>query len=273
MTGDNSAADRSEATTIPVSAKYIHCQLHNGSQEVVSSRSSNDFKTSPSVVNRRLSCLCFNARSIVHKHDELLCTVDAFHPDIIGITESWTNADILDSELGLHGFDLFRHDRPGQHKGGGVLLYVRSELQAVAVVPRADFPEHVWCKISAVGGRYLFIGVIYRTPSSDIFDIDVDGQLRHLMSEMGQHHVLIMGDFNYGDIHWTPQCSLASSAVCQLFVDCLEENFLVQMVSEPTRIVAESSILDLVITDDQNLVDGVSVLGHFGSSDHLMVII
>ena len=45
-------------------------------------------------------------------------------PDIIGVTESWAHSDILDSELALEGYDLFRKDRPVDRSGGGVLLYI-----------------------------------------------------------------------------------------------------------------------------------------------------
>ena len=44
--------------------------------------------------------------------------VDDIKPHIIGITESWANNDITDSELGLEGYVMFRKDRMGRKKGG-----------------------------------------------------------------------------------------------------------------------------------------------------------
>ena len=32
-------------------------------------------------------------------------------PQVIGITESWTNKDIVDAELALTGYVMFRKDR------------------------------------------------------------------------------------------------------------------------------------------------------------------
>jgi len=43
---------------------------------------------------------------------------------IKNITESWTNSNIMDSELMLSGYELFRCDRPNSHRGGDVLLYI-----------------------------------------------------------------------------------------------------------------------------------------------------
>ena len=39
---------------------------------------------------------------------------------IIGITESWTNNDVTDAELGLDGYVMFRKDMMGR-RGGAVL--------------------------------------------------------------------------------------------------------------------------------------------------------
>ena len=44
-----------------------------------------------------------------------------FHPQVIGITESWANKDIVDAELALTGYVIFRKDRQ-ERRGGGVIL-------------------------------------------------------------------------------------------------------------------------------------------------------
>jgi hypothetical protein len=54
--------------------------------------------------------------------DDLMGVVEAYKPDVIGIAESWAHSEILDSELNIVGYDLFRKNRGGVHKGGGVLL-------------------------------------------------------------------------------------------------------------------------------------------------------
>ena len=39
-------------------------------------------------------------------------------PSIIGVTESWANCDIRDSELNLKGYELFRKDRDIKNEKG-----------------------------------------------------------------------------------------------------------------------------------------------------------
>ena len=42
-------------------------------------------------------------------------------PHLIGITESWANKDIVDAELALTGYAMFRKERR-ERRGGGVIL-------------------------------------------------------------------------------------------------------------------------------------------------------
>ena len=93
--------------------------------------------------HNNLRCLYLNARSIISKFYLFEAWISNIRPDIIGVTESWTSGDILDSELSLDGYDLFRKDRPVARAGGGVLLYVKSSLSPVMFSPSTKFPEHV----------------------------------------------------------------------------------------------------------------------------------
>ena len=77
-----------------------------------------------STSKEEIICVCLNDRSIINKKDELNIMVDYIKPHIIGITESWSNNDITDAELGLEGYAMFRKDRMGR-RGGGVLLYIK----------------------------------------------------------------------------------------------------------------------------------------------------
>ena len=70
-------------------------------------------------------------------------------PHIIGITESWaTYPDILDAELGITGYVMFRKDRIGR-RGGGVILYIKESIQAyvIKLEKEAECEEAVWCNI------------------------------------------------------------------------------------------------------------------------------
>jgi len=99
----------------------------------------------------------------------------------------------------LSGYDKFHKDRPVNREGGGILLYVRRELQAFEFVPQTKFPEQFWCQFEDIKCDNFFVGVCYCTPTDTIFDLDTHGVLRELISEMGisGRHFLLKGDINY----------------------------------------------------------------------------
>ena len=226
----------------------------------------------------KLHCISLNARSLPSKMDSLLCTVEALKPYVIGVSESWTNNEISDGELNIEGYDLYRKDRNNGHKGGGVLLYVKSNIKSTMFAPITDFPEQVglWCKlpkflVPTEPNQHQLIGVCYRTPTQEIFDIDLDKALCQLLREVSSRHVLFMGDFKYGDIDWTNPYSMSVTVASKEFIDCLDDRFLTQHVKEPTRITSNgSSILDLVITNDPDMVEKVEIIGNLEGSDHQM---
>ena len=47
-----------------------------------------------------------NAQSVVSKINELSCTVCDMEPDLILITESWCNSDVMNAFLGIAGYEL-----------------------------------------------------------------------------------------------------------------------------------------------------------------------
>jgi len=78
---------------------------------------------------KELKCLYTSARSLVRgsKREELQILIDKQDIDIIGITETWGKSEVLDCELDLHGFKLFRKDQNtiNDKSGVDVALYVK----------------------------------------------------------------------------------------------------------------------------------------------------
>ena len=215
-----------------------------------------------------LCCLYLNARSLVGKFDHFETWVSSINPDVVAVTESWTNKNILDSEISLPGYCLFRRDRPVEREGGEVLLYVKSELQPIEFVPHSSFPEQVWCRILDSANEDFHLGLCYRTPTDNIFGSGNHDALRDLLSTLGEtkKHFMLMGDFNYCFKTW-PSDSITDSLSeeARQFTDCLDDNFFVQYVTSPTR---KNAILDLIITDEPDMIDEISDLGALENSDH-----
>ena len=75
-----------------------------------------------------------------------------------------------------------------------------------------------------------------------------------------------MGDFNYPDICWGTNS--AKSRPSKKFLTCMSDNFLLQRVEEGTR---GSAILNLILTNRDDLIDKVTIRETLGESDHVIL--
>jgi len=212
-----------------------------------------------------LKCIYFKARSIVNKQKELNLLVTEEDIDIVGITETWLNDKISDEELSIKGYTLYRKDRNDTIKtrGGGVAIYVRNELHPVynSDLDESDFSESIWCSIKC-NSEITVIGVCYRAPDSTETN---DTALFSILSSFKNQRVVVLGDFNYPDIDWSQAESLDAS---HPFIECIGNNFLFQLVEEPTR---GNNFLDLVLTSDDSIVQSLQVGEPFETSDHQII--
>ena len=99
-----------------------------------------------------------------------------------------------------------------------------------------------------------------------LYNDDIDHLLQALMHEMSSQHFVLMEDFNYPDIDWNQcQCTPLASQESKLFLEAIDDSFVTQHVTFPTRMTAT---LDLVLSDEENTVFDVRHVGSFSTSDH-----
>ena len=106
------------------------------------------------------------------------------------------------------------------------------------------------------------MGVCYRAPDS--IEIN-DEALYSLINRVSKEEVVIMGDFNFPELDWGRPESIEDS---HPFIECMSNNFLTQLVDEPTRL---KNYLDLVLCSDPSLIDTISVDESFETSDNQIV--
>jgi len=87
------------------------------------------------------------------------------------------------------------------------------------------------------------------------------------MGEASHSKALVfMGDFNCPNICWRD--NTAGHRQARRSLECTEDNFLLQVIEEPTR---RSAMLDLVLTNKEGPVGNVKLKGSLGCSDHEMI--
>ena len=98
------------------------------------------------------------------------------------------------------------------------------------------------------GKDCLLLGVIYRSPSSNIINFNHLCNLLTQVTNTGVTHLLITGDFNMPHIDWTTSNVTSSGTYDGAFLTLIEDLFLIQHVTFPTRLRSNQtpSLLDLI---------------------------
>ncbi|KAK4815291.1 hypothetical protein QYF61_026196 [Mycteria americana] len=78
--------------------------------------------------------------------------------------------------------------------------------------------------------------------------------------------IVLLGDFNHPDICW--KSSTASYKKSRRLLECMEDNFLSQVIDSPTR---GDVILDLLVTNTSEQIGDVKIGGSLGCSDRALV--
>jgi endonuclease/exonuclease/phosphatase family metal-dependent hydrolase len=210
--------------------------------------------------------LFVNARGLISKIDILKAYVKEMGLDIIGVAETFLSDDVMQAEISIEGYTMYRKDRCNfkEGKAGGVVLCIRHEIVSYEFHDlNKSQSESVWCNIKVNRNDSITIGVCYKSQAASDEELN---ELYKVIKSASQANVLMMGDFNYPKINWdTLDCDSSSMTYRDLILD----NYLYQHVRQPTR---ENNILDLVISSNVNMVNDVQVLEHLGNSDHNILV-
>ncbi|GAB0207400.1 mitochondrial enolase superfamily member 1 [Grus japonensis] len=173
----------------------------------------------------QLKCIYTNARSMGNKQEELEAIVQQDSYDLVAITETWWD-DSHDWSAAMDGYKLFRRDRHGR-RGGGVALYVRECFDCIELDDCDDKVECLWVRMRGKANKAdILLGVCYRPPNQDE---EADEAFYKRLAEVSQSLALVlMGDFSLPDVCW--KCNIAERKQSRRFLECVEDNFLTQLV-------------------------------------------
>jgi ribonuclease P/MRP protein subunit RPP40 len=226
----------------------------------------------------RLCIIYTNADNLLNKITELKLTILSLQtePHIIAITEikpKNLRTPLLKSEFNINGYELHIRDLNNKTERG-VLIYTKVGLATSGLELSIDFTEGIFLKIELDDDKRLIFGNLYRSPSSKTENnIKINDAITSIARNT-QDPVLIVGDFNYGEIDWNLIQVPDDSTHCneQLFIKTLRKIFLIQHVTNPTRQRGSDTphTLDLVITNDQFISD-ITHLSPLGKSDHCLL--
>ena len=221
-----------------------------------------------------IKLLFLNAQSIVNKSDLLQAHVCELGPDIVAITESWTHEKITDSFLKIQGFDLIgRSDRTDtlNGRGGGLLLYSRLPNIFVNSFKKSEQVIHATITNQDKNSEDIHIYCFYHSPNSSV---EMTAEVMDYIKTIPRSSILV-GDFNYPEVDW---CTLTcGNPQSQEFLDTVNNSFLNQHVDFKTNFTPNpdgsvtATCIDLVLTNEDNLIASVKPIGQLGASHHSII--
>ena len=216
-----------------------------------------------------------NVNTLLNKRNELNDLIFKNDPDIIQLTETLPknlkdkNTDFK-TDFHIPGYILFLNKDPKR----GIAIYIKSSLDANIIdTKHCDYVENL-CLSLTVNNKNIFLGCIYRSPSHN--KTASTNELIELFNsfDICKYDKFIMtGDFNYPCIDWSEKINLNDHD--KKLINCIDDLFLQQMVTEPTRNVLgqKCNILDLIFTNDELFINNIEHLAPLGSSDHDVLLI
>lgn len=176
--------------------------------------------------------------------------------DIICVTGTWLNNSISDSEILPYNYTTFRRDRSHNRIGGGVLISVKStSFKNVSIFPHEfDELEILTLLCTTHLNQKLLLCCCYRPPDTNVVWFDCFAKFLGTINALN-HRIIITGDFNLPKLFSRDDDMDINNNL--RFIDSLNDNFLRQINSYPTR---NNNILDLLITNIPELLCITDVL-------------
>lgn len=205
-----------------------------------------------------------NVASILKNFEDIELHVEKFKPTMLICSETCLTDDIIDSEIFLTGYNLFRCNSFSRHTGG-VIFYIRSNIKAEIIFNRS-YSKNLWCLSIYVKNRELhgIYTAIYHSPNSSHADFMTyfEDVLEHIY-DSSKLNVLV-GDFNID----MSKIYTYSDKLNQI----IRFHGMKQLINVPTRITEYSeTIIDLVISNDNSIT--CKICDGWKISDHESILI
>ncbi|KAA0202871.1 hypothetical protein HAZT_HAZT008581 [Hyalella azteca] len=172
-----------------------------------------------------------------------------------------------DAENALEKRVSMRRDMTPQEREEDKLLFL--ELKHRRERARADGDDQaVWIRRrgAVVNKSQLNTGKQQRTelyPSKSV-------------SVQKDRDLLILGDFNYPDIDWkVDRACTGPNNPAAVFLETVKDSYLLQHQTEPIRFRQgqKANLIDLVLSNRENMVDDIQTVSGLGKSDHFSLVI
>ena len=222
-----------------------------------------------------MKVLYTNADQFKNKINEMEQRIILENPEIIGINEVKPKTKKVQYNPAEYDVDPNKlydkwDNNLDNEVGRGQILMVKKSLKSKQVYMNSSFSEGLFAEIKLRNHDRLIVALIYRSESEGNIMADELNKLICELNSKGYTHILIMGDFNYRNIDWFSMSSTVQ--IENKFIDCISEAYLTQHIDEPTRWRGSDnpSLIDLVITNEEDMVYDIEYQGPLGNSNDVI---
>lgn len=184
-----------------------------------------------------------------------------FSHDILFLTETWLNADISSSELGLHHYTTYRSDRNSitskKSNGGGVMLCVSKNISSTKLPVKHKSVEQIFVLLN-IPNRKIIIGCVYIPPASDLQTYKNHNEdIEVLKFKYPKAKFIIAGDYNLPN--WTSQgdngpATNQAELQCAKCSEIRDMSLFLGLTQSNKVFNINNRMLDLVFSSDSKIV-------------------
>jgi hypothetical protein len=210
-----------------------------------------------------------NADSLTNKLVELELLIKDRDYDVVAVTESLPK----NSSHDIENFVLEGYSSITKTFGRGVSLFVKEGVDIFRLDEIEDvFSPSVVCRLILPNKESYVFAVVYRSPNCfENENLNLNAFMEKLFEVNKNEKVILTGDFNYPDINWAEEISIKGvDHPASRFLECFHQQYLFQHITQPThyRVLQQPNILDLVITNKEDIVSDITYLPPLGKSHH-----
>jgi len=226
-----------------------------------------------------------NANSLFNKITELTIIAASYDVQVICITETWLSSEVLDAEVSIPNYNIFREDRLNNTRYGGSAIYAHKSLK----VNRLEWFNGLESIAVNIETGTIKFNVVCLYRSTSLVDIKDNSTLLKAIESMPvtvDEELVMVGDVNLPHVNWDnglverPANSFDKRLLMESeFLNVFTRKGLKWFVTDSSTRVrkvgdnVQCSLLDQVFFNNDCFVNGVDILAPLGKSDHAALLV
>ena len=158
--------------------------------------------------------------------------------------------------------------------GRGMLLYIKKTFKKLDISTIANTNRSEIIAVELKLKEKIIHACVYRSPNSLPDNSNNINKSLEILSGRFSPNLLVAGNFNYPKINWEHYSTTSSpNDLNSKFFECTIDCFFNQFISEPIRGrgLSQPTLIDLVLTNNSDIIDKVKLESPLGKSDHTVV--